>query len=352
MFSAEFAQEYSNLRAFKFRSENPLRKEVLDESNKWSEQLSEHLVSYLRGNPLSAEESNAFIDSYVLRMGGSFMKKAQRASASFDSDSSYAEIESFYEGVISQILSLYSSDIWRDVLTGNEPSTYTVNETQIKLASICLDFMEPLKTKHEAGELFKWNRWGKDSHYSIADRVDTGAMSLATEIDALVAMLEACKQQPGYIAVPAPHQFEHNVVMPDMNVDILEIDVAHNNIHGIQVKQSMRGASKDRKYDPRFVTMLDGEQDLKNVIYIRKPNSGSTAPVPMPGLYSAHFLANQRNLFRLGDDQKGNMAHGRLPHARMHVKLRAREFINIAPSANEYVNSRMSEIALRDLAVY
>jgi hypothetical protein len=154
--------------------------------------------------------------------------------------------------------------------------------------------MAPLVDAHKKGELFTWNK----DHFKVSDPISRGVMGIASESDATLGLLQGLADAPDIYILPSPDKYEHSCNQSDRNSDLILLDPTNETAHGIQVKTSTRGIAKHREYDPAFVTVIDNEQDLKNLIYLRQPGRSDSSPVAMPGLYAAHYLAQQKGLHR------------------------------------------------------
>ncbi len=349
MFAPEFASAYVRQKAYVPHAEDPLQERVLQENSEWDQNLGDQLLAYLSGNSMSRDEATAFIDKYQTWITYSFQQKMQRIVGNFHDDTPVEEVTDFYGRVSQHLLNMPLGELWVDVLSDTTPSRRTITNAQINLAATCMQLMAPVREVHVRGALFKWQSKGtKYSHYKVADPISLSLMSVAAEIDTAVAALDAVKDHTGAVVLPAPNRFEHSVTNSGRNIDLVTIDMHAKNAHGLQVKLSRRSHFTHTEYDERYVTVVDSEQDLKNVLFIRRPNGSASSPVPMPGLYSAHFLAAQKKLY-------GQYSQGKTPsltnrsNTLMRAKIAAMKFTELAPSANPTALERMSEIAIRDL---
>ena len=112
--------------------------------------------------------------------------------------------------------------------------------------------------------------------------------SQITELDAGIALLELAKTRKETLAVvPAPPDFE--ATYAERNADFLLLDRGEDQIHGIQVKNSLTRPSANKiiqQYDPDFITLIDGAIDLGNQVYIDEDGQPLRFPRTRPGLLS------------------------------------------------------------------
>jgi hypothetical protein len=127
-----------------------------------------------------------------------------------------------------------------------------------------------------------------------------------TEIDAAIVMLELCKQDTEILILPAPPKFE-SAANKYNSIDFVVIDPTANKTRGVQVKSYIDRFESDtisselpqqfkaiRKYDPNYVTMVDGMIDLGNS-QMRFSEQWGYTMVPDPGLISLVYLHGSAN---------------------------------------------------------
>jgi hypothetical protein len=127
-----------------------------------------------------------------------------------------------------------------------------------------------------------------------------------TEIDAAIVMLELCKQETEILLLPAPPQFE-SAADKYHSIDFVVIDPIADKTRGVQVKsyidrfedrskiyEAPQQFKAIRKYDPDYVTMVDGLIDLGNSKMQYSERWGYTM-VPDPGLISLVYLHGSAN---------------------------------------------------------
>jgi hypothetical protein len=127
-----------------------------------------------------------------------------------------------------------------------------------------------------------------------------------TEIDAAIVMLELCKQDTEILLLPAPPKFE-SAANKYNSVDFIVIDPKAGKTRGVQVKSYIDRYADDstvdetrqqfkaiRKYDPTYVTMVDGMIDLGNS-QVRYSEQWGYTMVPDPGLISLVYLHGSSN---------------------------------------------------------
>lgn len=122
-----------------------------------------------------------------------------------------------------------------------------------------------------------------------------------TEIDSAIALLEmtsidAGKEGTHLVVVPAPPKFEAGYDNSSRACDFVVADLAYGQVRGVQSKSRLREFDI-KKYDPNFISFIDGMFDLKNVV-VTGPGTVDTGPTlaPRPGLISLDYLINRTSV--------------------------------------------------------
>ena len=113
------------------------------------------------------------------------------------------------------------------------------------------------------------------------------------EFDTAITLLDISKENPEIAIIPAPQKFEsgRNSML---NSDFIVLDMKNHQARGVQAKASVSSAIR-ANYDEKFVTLVDGNHDLGNVLSVAyDPDLPERKNiVSWPGLVSAHHLLNQ-----------------------------------------------------------
>ena len=167
---------------------------------------------------------------------------------------------------------------WFRVLTGAEwdsrESRELNGETQDYLAIASLE----LQKRREA--LYR-------TQGPAAARTLNGILA---EYDSAIVALGMPQTSPDLLLLPAPGTFEHSTEK-QKNADFILLDLARREVVGAQVKTTV-GEESFRRYDPRFVFLIDTATDLGDVISKKEPGKSTPTVVPRPGLIAAHHVRN------------------------------------------------------------
>ncbi len=113
---------------------------------------------------------------------------------------------------------------------------------------------------------------------------------MVSEYDTGIVLLEMCKSNRNLIAIPGPKQFEDK--NPALNSDFIIIDTSTREVTGVQTKGAVTPEDIAR-YNPHYVTLIDGRVDLGNVRHHRvAKGSSKELLVSWPGMISAGFIVD------------------------------------------------------------
>lgn len=145
----------------------------------------------------------------------------------------------------------------------------------------------------------------------FASRID----GQLTEIDSAIALLEMMRIDAGetgtnLMVVPAPPKFEAGYHNRHRACDFMVVDMAYGQVRGVQSKTHLTQTDIE-KYDPAFISFIDGMTDLKNVV-VAGPGSVDTGPklAPRPGLIALDYLVNRTNI---KDIMRNKTYNGHMP---------------------------------------
>ncbi len=344
---SDFRDGYLDQRAYLQRDPHPLRGDLLQKGAKWSETFAVHLDQVLSGEHLSDEAASTTLGGYSYWLRNDFTRNMTRMDELFSDDPDIDITLDFFLGMGFHALNASMLEMWQAALTGRRLSKHARQHVQNNLAIYSVQLMAPLVDAHKKGELFTWNK----DHFKVSDPISRGVMGIASESDATLGLLQGLADAPDIYILPSPDKYEHSCNQSDRNSDLILLDPTNETAHGIQVKTSTRGIAKHREYDPAFVTVIDNEQDLKNLIYLRQPGRSDSSPVAMPGLYAAHYLAQQKGLHRHGQPKGKNMILNHVPLTAMRSKYLAGEIAHLAEPVNKQVTEHLCRVALECLVV-
>lgn len=145
--------------------------------------------------------------------------------------------------------------MWRHIIFNNEPVASTAHLSQLQ-AHLALYAVEP------ARRLAFLNRNVDNIRHPDQEAKDL--IGHLTEVDTAIVSLELTKANPHIVTIPAPHQYERNVVQA--NADFLTFDTHKQQVRGLQVKGAATTMHRVNRYDPSFITVIDGMSDLGDTI--------------------------------------------------------------------------------------
>jgi len=129
-----------------------------------------------------------------------------------------------------------------------------------------------------------------------------------SEIDAAIVMLEMMKDNPSLILLPATQHFE-SAMHSGRSTDFVLTDTEVWQSRGIQVKTSIGGFQDPwkrnqeqkrssflpvKRYDDKYITMIDGMVDIGNYALRPLPNNSTIAQAD-PGQISVNFLSDRQH---------------------------------------------------------
>jgi hypothetical protein len=165
---------------------------------------------------------------------------------------------------------------WHGLVESNAEtrSVDTLTRSQSALALVSMNLSERLEGYDEEGKR----------------RLTGFVHGQQTEIDTMIVELHRAKSKTmsHKLSVPASVRFENTNA--SINADSLDIDETYREARGLQSKTNESGnVNKNKSYDRRFVTVVDGFRDLEN--RVAEYNSrGQKMYVARPGLISAEHL--------------------------------------------------------------
>lgn len=344
-----YATAYKNQRPWRERDADPARQEFFDDSATWTGKFSDILLQRLSGEPLESNSVDTFLESYKQWYSYTLYPKITDKSF-FDDNPDDTAAEANMREASFHAVNVFSLDSWRAYLLKDRLPDLQMQQTQIDSAAFSVNAMtEPFKRLY-TGELYD----ARGTSYAIPNRKDRFILSLASQLDTQVALLDAAQTQPNRpIILPAPPLFENGVDNIQLNADFIAFDQTQDTAHGYQVKLNARAAERRHpdKYDEAYVTVIDCMHDLKNFVTVRGQDTGQPTTVPAPGLYSAHHLLGSRQVFRNRSKKGQGILDRNYATYIMRAKTNAREITRKLPSVNDATRTHIATAALSRLSV-
>jgi len=279
---------------YRFYETRPELEELMKGPRKWASFFDRKLYKHLEGSSGdSLLDTNNQLISYEYGWVEPFLDGIIRDSqgmAFYDEKSASAVNELNFH-----ILNKEFLPMWRRALMPETHPQLAPEEIQLMQTNLALRGAELDLVKNDA---LKWQKI-EESPIGLVKAMN----GQITEIDAAIVMLEILKDEPQLILLPAPPHFE-SAYRSSRSIDFIIMDTNLGLSRGIQVKSyidSIKDASNTgytkseykptRKYDGKFVTLIDGMIDLGNATNRYILGRGNVI-VPSPGQISASFLQN------------------------------------------------------------
>lgn len=258
----------------------------LEKGREWGYKLGNFVLSHLRGTPIDRQRSADKVHEYI-EWAGPWSQMVQEAVLAADIPETIAKnyITELSFHHISQAL----EPQWL-ALTGDESGltdeSRTDSQTQLALrTALFIPQRERAIERSTVEQTFQQGR-GNSLAASHSGQI--------TEVDATLGKLEFAKLEPNrkLVVVAAPPQFE--LLSRGLNIDNIILDLEAREVIGAQVKTAL-GRNREqvrkieKKYDGRFVVLIDGVDDLGNA-RSHKVTKGYAIRAH-PGLLSMHHLA-------------------------------------------------------------
>lgn len=199
-------------------------------------------------------------------------------------------------------LSVQMATNWVRLLSGHDMTRQDVVLSRNSLAFTGISSLAIMTALEQDGSMYSRYKSGSPikDHASrlgyVLDPLFSYARSTANEADTAITLQEITVDDPSVVIIPAPGRYEHSQD-GSMNVDFIAVDALRSQVRGIQTKVAVSQAHALR-YDPVYVTLVDGERDLGNAKPVRLPRGSERRTTPWPGLISAHHVLAQKDIFR------------------------------------------------------
>lgn len=282
------AKDYSD--AYEFDTpDNSIDMSSLSDTNpshKWSHVFGELIMDRLRDEASSSAKPD--MDSLATR----YVYWVQRARKS--------RIKNTPAAANFHTLNMAMAPIWAHVYSGaREIPVQDIETVQTLLACSSIDNLIARESLYKSRKLFgqvdissqNYPRNRSLNPYLTEEAItEFGATN---EFDTAITLLDISKENPEIAIIPAPQKFEsgRNSML---NSDFIVLDMKNHQARGVQAKASVSSAIR-ANYDEKFVTLVDGNHDLGNVLSVAyDPDLPERKNiVSWPGLVSAHHLLNQ-----------------------------------------------------------
>lgn len=357
MQTGEFRKAYAPLRESHVRDGDEATADLQTAGREWSGRFSELLDRRLDGEIIP--EDTALSTAYAFlnwnaRFGEKMHQYLQgRVADDTMTPESWEDTLALLNESHFQTMSAQMATNWVRLLSGHEMSRQDVLLSQNSLAMTGIGWLGAMTAAEHDGAMYARYKSGspiKDRASRLGYVLDpsfTYARSIANEADTAISLQDITLEHPSVIIVPAPGRYEHSQD-GSMNVDFIAVDALRSHVRGIQTKVTISKADAHR-YDPAFVTLVDGERDLGNAKPVRLPRASERRTTAWPGLISAHHMLAQKDIFRERSQRGKNAVLG--PRERELVRQRheARYLAGSTRSFNAQAARFLTERVLHDI---
>jgi hypothetical protein len=327
-FSSAYEREPARIE----RPLDPEQERLLERPDAWSKAFGYILHDYLAtGESPIAEvdfkKAAADYEHWFNSDFGTLYVEAQTEAEKSNTKESYSLISHLNFHTINRVM----LPLWSDTLfseSGIQPSH--IKEAQTVLSYFSLHFMKDREARIKRGTYF-------DPNFSDYRAVSSGILN---EYDTAITLLNISLKDPDVAILPAPLQFEsQNPGSLNLNSDFIAIRKSSRQARGIQAKARRTDISY-RDYDPDYVTLIDGIDDLGNSRAVRiNPRHSRQSVVAWPGLISAEYLRSVKS------DSLKNLNN----KAILQSKFQAHALSRSTKPYMATATARVSERVLRDL---
>ncbi len=358
MDSRQFAEGYTTpaLHAFPeaLGEVNPEVTSLMEGPRKWTSYFDTQLFNYLKGEPLDAPED---IDrelelEYSTEWGRPHLYDTVmdiRKLGYDDMDAQRAANELHFHVMNRELLPM-----WHRLLLPEFREEFTVDELYRMQLNLSIHASEISKTSKQARS--------EDLRRGITTGMVGVFNGQLTEIDTAIVILEQMKRdaligESRLVLLPAPQKFEAGYRNKRRSIDFILIDPEEKQARGIQVKTRVSSLNEDpldrpfykpktsqapvRRYDPEYVTLVDGFTDLGN----SRVTADRRRVEAAPGLVSLDFLQHNVSIQKLSKDPafRDNIK------AIMQAKWIAKELAGDRTSYLNFATTHVFERILHDL---
>lgn len=357
MQTGEFKKAYVPLRESFVRDADEATATLQTAGREWSSRFSELLDDRLDGKIISENVAlnimYAFMewnDRHSQKLGA-YLQDRVHDEAMTD-ENWKASIDLLNESNF-HTLSAQMATNWARLLSGHDMTRQDVMLSRNSVALTGISSLAIMTTLEQDGGMYARYKSGSaiKDHSSrlgfVLDPTFSYARSRANEADTAITLQAITLDNPSVIVIPAPGRYEHSQD-GSMNVDFIAVDALRSQVRGIQTKVSISQADALR-YDPVYVTLVDGERDLGNAKPVRLPRGSERRTTPWPGLVSAHHVLAQKDIFRERSQRGKGVMLG--PRERELVRQRheARFLAGSTRSFNAQAAKFLTERVLHDM---
>jgi len=267
---------------------------LMEGPSRWSHYFSHLLSAYLLDDPVDSEDVAQNLQTYTSDLSRQLMHSVTTTveNIAFQYESVVSNTNKLNFHTINQEMAPY----WLRLINPDRqpaPDYIDISVMQTKLGVHALQLVRTRQLFYEKTLLLAPEPTEEDLS------LDSAFAGRITELEAPMAVLQMLKDQPAdtrenLILLPGPGKFESGQSINNRASDFILLDREESQATGIQVKTALRGT---RKYDPRFVSFIDGVKDLGNYT-IRQRTDGSTTRRAQPGLLAADFILHAEELQR------------------------------------------------------
>lgn len=327
-FSSAYEREPARIE----RPLSPEQERLLERPDAWSKAFGYILHDYLATgvSPVSEtdfKKASTDYEHWFNTNFGTLYTEAQAEAEKSNTKESYSLVNHLNFHTINRVM----LPLWSDTLFSESGMQAPhVKEAQAVLSYFSLHHMKDREARVKNGTYF-------DPQFSYHRATSSGILN---EYDTAVTLLNISLKDPDVAILPAPIQFEsQNQSSLNLNSDFIAIRKSSQQARGIQAKARRTDVSY-RDYNPDYVTMIDGIDDLGNSRAVRlNPRHSRQSVVAWPGLISAEYLKS------IKPDTLKNLNKKAILQSKFQAHALSR-------STKPYIataTSRVSERVLRDL---
>lgn len=308
----------------------PEQERLLERPNAWSRAFGHILHDYLSTgvSPMSETDFKKLSLEYQDWFNRDFSTLYAQAEA-YAKDSDTPESHTVINHFNFHILNRLMLPIWSDTLLHEGG----IQRSSVKDAQTALSFYGLYLFKERQARI-------KDNTYFNPEFANHRAASsgLHNECDTAITLLNMSYRDPDVAVLPAPMQFE-NQHPSSLNSDFIIIRRSNKQARGVQAK--VRSTNEGyRGYDPNYVTLVDGVNDLGNSQAVRTdPYKSTRSVVAWPGLISLEYLKSL----------KPDGSHNLNKKAVLQAQFQAHALSRSAKPYLATASARVSERVLHDL---
>ena len=264
------------------RAPEAAAEQLPERPEQWSRAFGHILHDYLSsGEPgISVDDFSQLSDEYISWYRTDFMETLRIATEHAEQENTndaYRVVNNLNFHHLNRLM----LPVWTDALFSEKGiQRQSAREAQTSLSAYGMEMAKVRQGKIAQDDYFTPER-------AIFRRVNNGILN---EFDTAVILLNISVDNPDIAILPGPRQFEKGHNNSSRSSDFVAIRRSDRQARGIQAKSGF-GKSDYENYDPNYVTMIDGANDLGNTLALRtNPYKSKKTSVAWPGHISLEHL--------------------------------------------------------------